>query len=67
MGEDERIAWVREKVCTSLGTTREQFESLGSIDQDSSVADVRALFDGSTLGGCIFYCLVDLQEVEVEG
>eukprot|EP00048_Salpingoeca_helianthica_P012901 m.192885 g.192885 ORF g.192885 m.192885 type:complete len:4604 (+) comp15437_c5_seq116:137-13948(+) len=66
MSEDQRIAWVRDKVCTALGTTPTQFADLGSVDQDSSVADLQALFDGDTLGGCIFYCLVDLKEVEVE-
>jgi hypothetical protein len=66
---DRRIAWVREKVCTALGTSEDEFLELGvgHEEQCNTVKDLKTLLDSEHSGGCIFYTLTDLKEIEVEG
>ena len=67
---DQRVAWVRDKVCTALGIAEDLFNNAGrSGDEgpDCTLADLEALLDGSRTGGAIFYTLPHFDEVEVEG
>lgn len=63
--DDRRVGWVREKVCSALGISEDQFNQLGSAGGDEcTVDDLVSLMDCDKTAGCIFYCLAELQEVE---
>jgi hypothetical protein len=54
---DQRIAWLRDKVCTALGANEELFSKIGGAkgSAENTIQDIKALLDSDSTGGCILY------------
>ncbi len=66
MADDHRVQWVAEKVCTALGVETSSFYEVGG-EFDDAISDLQAVLNNNITGGCLFYCLTSLREVETEG